>query len=60
MRRLRAIGVGALLLALLAACGPEAARPRGGGLGADPANHARQEIPASKVWNTRDPAGNGP
>ncbi len=48
----------AALLVLLAACGPEAGRARGGGLGADVGNHARQEIPASKVWNVRDPSGN--
>ena len=45
----------AVLLALLAACGPEAGRPRGGGAGADVGNHAEQkaEIPASKIkdWN---------
>lgn len=52
MRRL----ILALLLAaaLLGSCGPEAGRPRGGGAGADIGNHARQEVPASKIkaWNT--------
>ena len=48
--------VAAALLLLLAACGPEAGRPRGGGFGADVGNHAPQGvIPASKVWNTRRP-----
>lgn len=49
-----AIAFAALLL--LGACGPEAGRARGGGLGADIGNHAPQgEIPASKIWNTRKP-----
>ena len=53
--RLRLIAISATLLVLLAGCGPEAGRPRGGGLGADIGNHAPQgEIPASKVWNERD------
>ncbi len=52
------IGMVTALVGVLAACGPEASRPRGGGLGADLGNHARPEIPASKVWNTHDPSGN--
>ena len=53
--RIKRILAAALLL-LLAACGPEAGRPRGGGFGADVGNHAPQGvIPASKVWNTRRP-----
>jgi hypothetical protein len=54
--RFKLIAVAATLLVLLAACGPEAGRPRGGGFGADVGNHAPQGvIPASKVWNTRRP-----
>jgi hypothetical protein len=44
-----------MLLAVLAGCGPEAGRARGGGAGADLGNHARQEIPASKVWSSNEP-----
>jgi hypothetical protein len=53
--RTRCIGIVLLLLALLVGCGPEAGRARSGGAGADVGNHARQEIPASKVWNTNEP-----
>ena len=56
-QRLRLMGVAMALLAILGGCGPEARRARGGGLGGDIGNHARPEIPASKVWNTHDPAG---
>ncbi len=56
MRYIKLAVFGIILLVGLGACGPEAGRPRGGGLGADIGNHAPQgEIPASKVWNTRDP-----
>ena len=54
-RRLRLIGIATALLAVLVGCGPEAGRARGGGFGADVGNHARPEIPASKVWNTQEP-----
>ena len=48
--------VTATLLMLLAACGPEAGRPREGGLGADIGNHAgKPAVPASKVWSVDDP-----
>lgn len=50
--RVKRLSLAAGVLALLAACGPEAGRPRSGGLGADPGNHARGEIPKSKVFNT--------
>jgi hypothetical protein len=54
-RRLKFVGC-VLLLAILAACGPEDGRARGGGFGADVGNHAPQgEIPFSKVWNTQKP-----
>ena len=53
--RARCAGIALVLLALLAGCGPEAGRARGGDAGADIGNHARREIPASKVWNTNDP-----
>ncbi len=54
-RRIKRIGLGVILLVMLGACGPEAGRPRGGGIGGDIGNHAPQgEIPASKVWNERD------
>ncbi len=47
--------LGLALLALLAACSPEAGRPRGAGYGsgADPDNHppAGQFEPCSKVFN---------
>ncbi len=53
--RARGAAVVLVLLALLAGCGPEAGRARSGGAGADVGNHARPEIPASKVWNTNEP-----
>ncbi|HZG68363.1 MAG TPA: hypothetical protein VEZ12_16590 [Herpetosiphonaceae bacterium] len=53
--RARRAGIVLVLLALLAGCGPEAGRARSGGAGADVGNHARPEIPASKVWNTNEP-----
>ena len=53
--RARRAGIALVLLALLAGCGPEAGRARSGGAGADVGNHARPEIPASKVWNTNEP-----
>ncbi len=53
--RARRAAIVLVLLALLAGCGPEAGRARSGGAGADLGNHARQEIPASKVWNTNEP-----
>jgi hypothetical protein len=44
------------LLAVLAGCGPEDGRPRGGGMGADLGNHAgKPAVPASKVWSVDDP-----
>ena len=52
--RLKCLGIAAATLALVAACGPEAGRPRGGGLGADVGNHARAEIPKSKVFNNAE------
>ena len=57
-RRIKSIILASALLLPLAACGPEAGRARGGGPGSDIGNHAPQgEIPASKIWNTVDPAG---
>ena len=53
--RARRAAIVLVLLGLLAGCGPEAGRARSGGAGADLGNHARQEIPASKVWNTNEP-----
>ena len=53
--RARRAGIVLVLLALLAGCGPEAGRARSGGAGADVGNHARPEIPASKIWNTNEP-----
>lgn len=50
-RRITRIGIAAMVLGLLAGCGPENGRPRGGGAGADIGNHARGEIPKSKVLN---------
>ena len=49
--RIKRASSAAALLLLLAACGPEAGRPRSGGAGADPGNHARDEIPKSKVFD---------
>ena len=46
----------ALLLALAcAACGPEDARPRGGGAGADGGNKPATVVPHSKVFSTEHP-----
>jgi hypothetical protein len=53
--RARRAGIVLVLLGLLAGCGPEAGRARSGGAGADVGNHARPEIPASKIWNTNEP-----
>ena len=53
MRRRSSLFIlGALLLMILGGCGPEDGRARSGGFGADVGNHARGEIPKSKVFNT--------
>ena len=46
----RALGA-ALLAALLAGCGPEAGRARGGGMGADVGNHPANFQPRSKIFS---------
>ncbi len=48
------VAIAVALLALLAACGPEAGRQRSGGLGADMGNH-HQDVPGSKVFNDNRP-----
>ncbi len=49
-RRIKWTIVAVLVLALLAACGPEAGRDRGGGPGADIGNHPVNFKPRSKVF----------
>lgn len=44
----------ALLGGLLAACGPEDGRARGGGPGADVGNHPAKVLPRSKIFTTRE------
>lgn len=55
-RALRLLLLLGLLGALLAACGPEDGRARGGGPGADVGNHPAQVLPRSKVFTTREGA----
>jgi hypothetical protein len=43
-----------LLGGLLAACGPEDGRARGGGPGADVGNHPAQVQPRSKVFTSQE------
>jgi hypothetical protein len=55
-RRLVQAVLGALLVALLAACSPEAGRPRGGGLGASGTNIPAGGVePRSKIFAAEDP-----
>jgi hypothetical protein len=55
-RRLTKLLVAVLLAALLAACSPEAGRPRGGGPGASSANiPAGGVVPKSKVFAAESP-----
>ncbi len=55
-RRLIQVALGALLVALLAACSPEAGRPRGGGPGASGTNiPAGGVVPKSKVFAAEEP-----
>ena len=46
----RQISIAMLALALLAACGPEAGRARGGGAGGDANNKPAVVVPKSKVF----------
>jgi len=46
----RILLAGLLALALLAACGPEDGRPRGGGSGGDGNNKPAVVVPKSKVF----------
>jgi hypothetical protein len=55
-RRLTRLILGALLVALLGACSPEAGRPRGGGPGASGTNiPAGGVTPKSKVFAAESP-----
>lgn len=47
----RQISIAMLALALLAACGPEDSRPRGGGSGGDSDNKPAVVVPKSKVFS---------
>ncbi|MEP7188344.1 MAG: hypothetical protein ABI901_04030 [Roseiflexaceae bacterium] len=53
-RIMMALLAGTLALAC-AACGPEDARPRGGGAGADGGNKPAMVVPKSKVFSTEHP-----
>jgi hypothetical protein len=55
-RRLSQVVLGALLVALLGACSPEAGRPRGGGPGASGTNiPAGGVTPKSKAFTAQSP-----
>ncbi|HEU5102811.1 MAG TPA: hypothetical protein VFU22_27505 [Roseiflexaceae bacterium] len=54
-QRLLIVLLAAALALGCAACGPEAARPRGGGPGADGGNKQPTVVPRSKVFSAEHP-----
>jgi hypothetical protein len=55
MRQVAKLTLALLLALLLAACGPEDGRPRGGGPGADIGNYTSTVVPESKVFSGDQP-----